>query len=208
MQTAPQRKFTILDAMVLVAATALGLAWWRLLGPEGYFHYYIGHGTLLTEISTVGPGRWSVAGWWWRRLLNLPMAFYPVLVTSTLALLGLRLASPRPRFRRLARQPGFAACVAVMLAFFAKILELVGAQFVFGSLTVFLDGRLLINYFRAGNGLTFPHMCISILLAMVAVWGTLWATGGFRPEKSWIDRFGRVLGTLWIVLSLLRVFTL
>lgn len=80
------RPFTVLDAMVLVAATAVGLA--------GCLHLY---GLRL-------PGCPSVLA---REL--------PMLTSWTVALVGLRLRKPRPERRLMLSQPGAAACATVLL---------------------------------------------------------------------------------------------
>jgi hypothetical protein len=41
-----------------------------------------------------------------------------------------------------------------------------------------------------------------IACAILGAWLTLILTGCGRPERSWIDRFGRVVGFSWIALSL------
>jgi len=83
------RPFTIADAMILVAAAAIGLAlaratidhaFWMSSGPTKY----------------AGP----ISGF----LVALTMAYIPI-----------RLRRPRPALRRLMRQPGVTACSAVLI---------------------------------------------------------------------------------------------
>jgi hypothetical protein len=40
-------------------------------------------------------------------------------------------------------------------------------------------------------------------IAVAAAWLTLALNGRWCPERSWIDRSGRVLGVLWIGMSVL-----
>ena len=93
------RKFTILDAMILVAAAAGGLALGR---TTGFAHHY---------------GVVSEQNWLGRMAddrLNIGLGI-PFLITLTPAVLILRLNRPRPRWRRLTRQPGGAACCAAIV---------------------------------------------------------------------------------------------
>jgi hypothetical protein len=41
-------------------------------------------------------------------------------------------------------------------------------------------------------------------VALAVVWLILAASRRFRPEPSWIDRLGRVLGVLWITVAVCR----
>ena len=84
MPVPPARPFTLLDAMAFMAATAVGLALARWVDP-----------------SPGGPLRhWF---WFWGGPASC------IAVAWGLLLLLFRLRSPRPRWRRLARQPGFVA---------------------------------------------------------------------------------------------------
>src|SRR5258707_28670 len=109
------RNFSIFDALILVAVTAVGFAWWRGLEPFGFFH------GSLDAISLAGSlrGRLYRASW---GLLEL----YPLVVAWTFGWLLLRLRSPRPKLRRMARQPGFAAECAVLAALAVQVGELAG----------------------------------------------------------------------------------
>jgi hypothetical protein len=88
-----RRRFTITDAMVLIAATALGMAWIRAVYPD-----------------SLRPPPRNYVGW----LLQGP----PTCLTTSLALalIILRWRRPRPRRRRLVIQPGFVASVASLAA--------------------------------------------------------------------------------------------
>ena len=80
------RRISILDVMILVAASAIGLTLARTL---------------------VGDAR-SILN-----LLVWPASFF--LLGPTLAFLAIRLRGPRPTIRRLTCQPGMAACCAVAI---------------------------------------------------------------------------------------------
>jgi hypothetical protein len=82
----PKRRFTLLDAMILVAASAIALAAYRAMQPE------------VRERDEPIVGSWAL------------------LTSLSLAILFLRLKPPRPVVRRLMSRPGDAACAASLLA--------------------------------------------------------------------------------------------
>ena len=112
----------------------------------------------------------------------------------SLALTGLWLRNPRPPWCELGRRPGFIPCVAVIV------------QILFQGLT-FLDFVIAPrssswptsasvgsarNYFlSAGNPLLISPL-------IVVGWATLALSGGWSPDRSWLDRAGRGLGVFWI----------
>jgi hypothetical protein len=177
--------------MILVAATAVGL--WLTTWSQGAFamagmRWSNVYDECLEALSG-SPTRGIVA-----RALELVlaavMAVYliaPVTGLLTLSLLPLRLMSPRPRRRRLARQPGFTATCAASIAF-----VFVGV----GLARVVAD----MSYPRS-TGLAEIVELWGTLLAGVAVlvsWVCLLISGRWRAEPSWIDRLGRAMGVFWI----------
>lgn len=98
------RPFTILDAMILVGASAAGLALAR---------------TIFNDALTMPHSPMWVAR---------PITYF--LLAWTLALIPLRLRRPRPPLRRLMVQPGMAACcaVAIVTAIDAISWTIYGAQ--------------------------------------------------------------------------------
>jgi len=84
----PCRRFTILDAMILVAGAAVGIvgAWDRLIGFEGHSDYL--------------PAARALAA--------------IALMLASCLVLAFRLRGPRPRLWRVARQPGAVACLAAV----------------------------------------------------------------------------------------------
>jgi hypothetical protein len=91
---ARRRRSRWFDGMILVTATAAGLAM---------------DGVILSDVSGPGPGISQA-------IYSLLVTVLPHLVAWTFALLAIRLRAPRPDFRRLARQPGFVACGAAASA--------------------------------------------------------------------------------------------
>lgn len=110
------------------------------------------------------------------------------LVVVGWTLIGLRLRRPRPKLRRLLRQPGMVAASAASLAlavtwFRDRLSAQGGAGWVPAYRpVVFPDGASL-----AG--------CVAVLVA----WALLLGSGRWQPERSWLDRTGRFLGWVWLL---------
>ncbi len=172
-----RRRFTLLDGMAFVAATAVGVAGVRPLFGDG------------TEILGSLPPPVEL-----RLLIELGFSLMvlslPVAAAWTLVLIPLRLARPRPPWRRLARQPGLVAGLAVAPAF-ASIGLMSG---------VAAPAAGLVRLQRHAEAVLFlPTMAGLVVLGswMAPIAGRRW-----RPEPSWIDRLGRALGVYWIAMAL------
>jgi amino acid transporter len=171
-QGTPCRRFGLLDGMILVAGVAVGIALSR---------------TRLFYWEEMELGLTSS----WLMLQVFDVASY-VLVVMSFLMLVLRLRRPRPTLRRVARQPGFAAClVAVLLdigAVYTFVLYRASAWDGIGDLEGLLDLSTL-NVLRPEPQTAF---------AIAAIW-LIFALGRIgRPEPGWIDRAGRVAGWGWI----------
>lgn len=171
--TAPaaRRRFTLADAMVLVAATALGMVPARQFLAEVHFNV----SWELAPANVLRAAALAVA------------AATPCAATWTLALLPLRLRSPRPDRRRLVRQAGFVAAGTAGL-----IIALGGSMLAaIWSLTPQSDPDTLPVTVLLLPLMVGPGVAASRL--------TLWMVGRRRPAADWIDRWGRVLGWFWIL---------
>lgn len=210
----PDRPFSVADGLVLVAAAAAGLALVRGWGSPRWCSPWI-----LAAGQTVGPAR--------RALQAAEVAVswtIPFAMALTVALVAVRLRAPRPPLRRLARQPGPAACLAALGAIAARLAQEVLCWGI-GYLTrpqslVQLPSPPFVRYDNPGfhppawlwlrNALleVFPiFVSPSVAVAVAAAWGVLLAGGLWRPATGWIDRSGRWLGRYWIGLGVvLAVF--
>jgi hypothetical protein len=177
MSASPKRRFTLIDAMILIAATALGLALDLWMRRKPVF-------------SRVPHTAW---------LSSLYYALEPWLSTGgcvalfwTLAVLPLRLRKPRPTRRRLWRQPGVIACsaagLAALLSVVSSIPEGLGPPNL-GEDWSFWYGLAVAATASGANG---P--------AIAVAWTVLTLSGAWRAEASWIDRLGRGLGVIWFLL--------
>lgn len=194
------RSFRISDALALVAATGLGLAGCRLwLSLSGYDLgdlFPTGDQPLVLGLMTA---LWAVPG----SLI--------LLLSWTSATLLLRLRAPRPQRRHLWCQPGFLACVGAVFVF---------AWTSFGVGSSLALESLLMNPADLSR-LTYDDLVRSFVLillhkrqvpenvggAVLLIWLVTWASGRCRPEPSWLDRSGRLLGVVWVCIALLEAFS-
>lgn len=174
-----QRHLTTRDALVLIAATALGL-----LGSVSIYNgpFYSGNSYLAFDIRYLR--RWdSILSY----LDHYSFVASPCLMAWTFALSVLALDQRRSPLKRIARQPGVVACWAVSLSLsIAVLLEAMswlhrGAEF-----ADFMDWGLPSAFRPAG-------------CSVVSAWVIGAASRTLRLEPNWLDRLGRLFGVLWII---------
>ena len=139
----------------------------------------------VREFESQALSGWQSSGWA-RRLQASVWAALPL----TLALIPLRLRQPCPRTQLPWRQPGWLVGIAVAVSF-AHLLALV----------------ILDEYFSGQRGSRVPsgllgigalHIPLKSSCSIAAIWIALALSGRWKPETSWIDRTGRILGCYWI----------
>ena len=117
----------------------------------------------------------------------------PFLLMASASLIVTRLIGTRLRLSRVLWQPGTIACVMFLLSFVLNTLLILGQNFVGGL----LNRPTILSY------LDLRFFFIRNLMGAEIVagsWATLALSGRWRPEPSWIDRSGRILGVV-IILS-------
>ncbi len=183
MRTSIPRKFTLVDAMVLIAAIGVALVPIRIFLWESW-HF---------------PDERS-AGEIWQTGLDVNVNFIPLALTLSVALSLLGVRKPRPNLRRVYRRPGMAACATTVVYAVLSLIGYGGFLYFTGDLThVTFDSRDVITlYIRIGMQ---PMFLVGG--AVASVWIVLWLSGVWRAERSWIDRAGRALGIYWITISIL-----
>lgn len=200
-----ERRFTLMDAISLVAATAFGLVGLRAsagslseLGEE-----------LRESISSFGSPANGWAIWSWVIYSGygfFTTALFPFCWAWTLAVLILRLRRPRPQLRNLACQPGAMACIAAAITLAPA---LVGLLFL---LLGGADSAHRVDYDAPGfqRGLAVFFILLPALsgFSVLGAWTTLFLSGQYRAEPTWTDRAGRVLGVYWIGTILLPLWGL
>ncbi len=163
------RRFSIVDGMWLIGAAAVGMVLSR---------------DYLASLARMMGGS---------RTEQVLEAVYGVSNITALALMlvliPLRLRRPRPGPRWLARQPGFAACVAATAA-----LGIGGLH------------SLVLWAFRpwGGGGQPWPFQQLWVIGSMhvphavAGCWLILLLSGRWRAEPGWIDRLGRACGFVFV----------
>ena len=185
------RRISLLDVMILVAVTAVGLALLR------FRISFADLPAFFATLTTRPPGGRSVGGTLLLASGLLELAI-PCVLPWTLGLIAIRLIPPRPRLRRLVLQPGFIACVAFLGVGLLAYLIAVA--------TLGIRGKL--NPPRAGT-LVGYHGGATLLgvqqggWAVAVAWLILALSGHWRPEPSWLDRLGRTFGCFWLAAALL-----
>ncbi len=194
MPTAP-RRFTLLDAMIGVSAVALAMAAtrWKYVGYAWFWN-------LDREGWT--PGATA------RRLVTAAAFALPTLFAATLALGLARLTPPRPPLRRIALQPGAAACGMVSLAVAIEGVD----YFVRQAAHSLRMGHTRANFGRSVASQGFLDLLTTHVLirsayaasyAILTTWFVLALSRRGRPDPGWIDRTGRALGVAWIATAFL-----
>jgi hypothetical protein len=177
--TTVRRRFTLMDAVVLIAATAVSLVPVRL--------YLEGPWPPPLTLDD-----WSL-GSLWTSAAALSRLLSPFAVGLCLALPLLRVTEARPEWRRVMAQPGMVACIATVMATVLLLLKIVITHY---------------YYHQSKWGPPVPTIGPFLLRSpwngeVVAVaWTILWLSGSWRPVSNWIDRTGRLLGIYWVTDSL------
>ena len=177
------RRFNLGDLMILTIALAVGLApavgvvshiaeSFAKIPPGGRSFWYFDDLEWWWDgvVKRLGPRSWVVSGVV-ELLLCLVAPLAPALVVA-------RLRRPRPTLRQMACQPGFVACAVICMALFVGM-----------ELTILRVGLIP------------PPVLMATPGALVGTaWLALAVTRRWRSEANWLDRGGRFVGVLWIVL--------
>ena len=184
MREPPCRPFTISDAMILIAATAVGLTGNRWAGWSIPLHL---------------PAADPVALRYSLMIEEAEIACIPCLAAWTLAFPVLRLRMPRPRLRRVMSQPGMMACSAACLGL------AINAGWILIHRVVYPSHPVYDLFYLNGNHITKYAERAGFLI--VGSWFALAVTRGWHPVACWIDRLGRALGLAWAGMIGLNLMT-
>jgi hypothetical protein len=155
--------------MILIACAALGFA--------------LAHVESLTVWSRP-PIRWYATV---RELVTGEIAV--IASVLTVAVVPLRLRSPRPRLRRAMTQPGILAASVVLLVWVISA---------FGW-SVHLRRHGMTWSTPGMFGAFWQSKSAEIAPTVASVWLVLVLQRRWRPATDWVDRYGRVLGLVWIL---------
>jgi hypothetical protein len=181
---APPRRFQVLDAMVLVGSAALAasltLLYRKYDGPERRLEF-------LTRLSR------SERIWVYVEAFTSLVSLW--LLALSFGLLIIRWRRPRPKLARMMAQAGTVCVVVVAVVFLADLLP---------ALVVILATQRAPAEFLYITTLKYSTQHVGP--AVAAAWVVLALGGRLRCERSWIDRFGRLLGICWVAPYLLLQF--
>ncbi len=176
----PSRKVTILDGMILVAAVACGFALRR--GTEG------------PSEGVIEP-----TNWFGRNTREPVRAVLPFLLTLTPAVLLMRLQRPRPRWPKLARQPGMAACCAAIMPIALTLLALAHERWTRDPSSDEFAWAWVVNSYVLTEGGAIAGVWV------LGAWLALGLSGRRRAERSGIDRLGRTIGVGWLLVLAVEI---
>jgi hypothetical protein len=181
------RRFTLKDAMTLIAAAAVGLTFIRY-SLSGCF----------TWEAPAQPGKIV-----YNTCYNTGKLLYgivPILfaLCATVVVAGLR--GPRPRGQEFAVRPGLGACAAALVAFaVAAFLRLLGYAVIWMTRPIEVFGAKAPELWSPeGIAALFRYAGEGAMPAVLTVWGLQRLSGMWQPIAEWPDRLGRALG--WIFL--------
>lgn len=187
MPSTPRRRFTLFDMMLLIAATAIGA---RSLQIIWSFLNVSHFASPLDKRPFLGV------------LVRVPHALgaaVPLVSAWTFAMPALWMRGPRQPFHRLVLQPGLAACIAaasaLVLSAIFRIAEVAAIAVSQGQPISFGDMGIW-----AFLCLAFIEQPSGVGITVAAVWSWLILGRRWRPQPTWIDRMGRVLGVYWLMM--------
>jgi hypothetical protein len=172
-----ERRFNLIDGMLLIAAIGEGLALRRFLGLDDRSPYFMPGMSLLQKVFN---------GFELAANESLPFLF-----TVTVNVLAMRLRKPRETLIRIARQPGYVACVVSSLMSVFILISVCPLFF-------FLSQQSAIG--------VFGYVCGAMSgCAVTGAWLAMAVGRRCRPLPSWIDRLGRLCGIAWISTLVLKM---
>jgi hypothetical protein len=165
----PGRRFNLLDAMILVAAAAFGIAAGR------------------AQVSSS-----QVPGAWWGVDVHNGGVWFAFIWAVALILVQFRAGSHERR--RLTCRPGFTACLVVVASLAVLLVhELALKLFMWARW-----GRPLRFESADLTDRLFGLLSMNVPCAVAATWVVLALGGRWRPGRDWVDRLGLLLGVYWL----------
>jgi hypothetical protein len=192
------QRFRLFDAMVLVAATAVGLS----LARYSQMRYFAWEPAPIPD-RVIYYGLILITRWFYGVL--------PVVYGLCAAVVATGLRSTRPRREEFTLRPGLAACTAALVALLAALIIRL-LSYALGRPGVVwskhpTDVLLATSYGYLWSPEAIDSMFmeagVGSISAVIAVWSLQRLCGLWQPVPEWPDRLGRVLGSLFLVWALM-----
>ncbi len=170
-----RRRSSLSDGMILIAATAIGLALMR-----SYFQS-------VDQVSGGGS-----------RFYNAPLnvlSVGPMLMTWSFALLFLQLRQPGLPLRRIARTTGFGASCATACVIILHFSELGIEAMLYPTRSTLISNPFCITFVGIPSRVAYAIIPVYLLIAL---------SGRWSRSLDWRDRLGKFLGWCWIVLHIAK----
>lgn len=187
-----RRRFTLLDALVLVGATGIALRFSRLA-------WELHEPTAIPSVADIArslrEGRFPAAP---DHVLFPFEVAAPGLICWGFSLCLLRWLPPHPRRSRLVHQPGAVAMLAVSI-----VMAFVGAGWVGFCMPLVWAGKFVAkgSGWMPNSPVPFKVMVVGMLASgatIAASWCCLAIGGRSRSDLDWIEWAGRCLGAIYI----------
>lgn len=180
-----KRRFTLFDIAILIAATAIGLASMRYLSFLSSYR-----GAPSSGVSSSEP---RFAGSMFHRRLSEGMVIaVPFLLAFEAATIVLMMAQSKRSWRIAARRRGFMIAIAALVGASAHTIDIIITNIRFHT----MPGAFNLALYA-------PGVAERAGLAVIAAWiATAWIRTR-RNDRSWVDRFGLVVGAAWPIMYVL-----
>jgi hypothetical protein len=178
------RRFSLLDAMIVIAATGIGIT---IIRPFFRAMPVVPISSGMTSATPIGSATYSH---WLSHWLTRAS---PVVGMWCLALLIASLSRRGVRRRRLFRMPGITASCTLWIVSLGGTWGSIRAN---SWLFTRPDPAAIYELWDEAAELAGP--------SIFAVWIIQALAGSWRPAPTWIDRVGRLAGLYWIVTYLFR----
>jgi hypothetical protein len=189
------RKPTLLDAMILIIAVAVGLALARY--PLGYNLPRLPVATAtIAPFAPAGAAGTAPIHQAISPVVRVSAYVYPSVLTLTIATLVLRFIPPRPSVRRILRQPGAVGCAVAVFCCLLILPDRI-PQILSWRGKGNLDSRDFFNLSLSTSRMTG--------LAVASAWLALALGGRWRAERTWVDWLGQVMAGAWIAAKVLEI---
>jgi hypothetical protein len=186
----PRQRFTLGDAMLLIAFTALAFLMLRLALDLGKFNReQEGNQKLIDRVG-------------WNFFLTTSVILAIGCVLFPMALLVVAVGLRDRRRRDVLREIGFVTCLAVALSAFAPVIRL-SAQL--AKATKGPDFRLVL---AAQFGPVFDLLLFWAGPMVAGVWLASACAGRWRPGRAWADRLGWSVGLAYLALGVYQFYFL